>query len=441
MLDEHFFRRESGRLVAALTRIYGIHNLALAEDVAQETFCRALDVWAFRGLPENPQAWLMKTAKRCALDVLRRERTARTFAPEVARLLETESALGLAPDDLLAPGALQDDLLRMMFSCCDPRLPEPTQVALILQILCGFGMGEVAAAFMWTETAAQRRLLRGKKVLATSKRLFDLAAPVDVTRRLPAVQRGLYLLFNEGYHGASPETPIRRELCHEAIRLAAVLAQDPRCSTPTTHALGALLCLHGARLLSRLSDAGGLIPLVDQDRRRWDTDLLEEGLRLLELAATGPEVSEYHLEAMIAALHAAAPSVAATDWDAIVTHYDALLQLTYSPVLALNRAVAVAQRDGPERGLEEIGGIGDADQLQTYPFYFAAVGEFERLAGRPRAASVAFARARDLARNEAERVFLEGRIAACAQVEAGDGSCNASARQRIEQCSSNVKEC
>src|SRR5207244_7806280 len=199
---DHLFRRESGRMVATLTRIFGVHNLALAEDVVQDAFCRALEVWKFRGVPENPSAWLMATAKHRAIDVLRRERTARTFAPELGRLLESEWTLVPLVEELFGPLALKDDLLRMMFSCCNPRLPEEAQVALVLHILCGFSVGEVAAAFLDSETATQKRISRGKKALAGSKRLFDLS-DTDFSDRLSAVHRALYLLFNQGYHGAS----------------------------------------------------------------------------------------------------------------------------------------------------------------------------------------------------------------------------------------------
>src|SRR6185437_12444713 len=173
--NDHLFRREAGRMVAALTRVFGVHNLALAEDVVQDAFCRALEVWPFRGVPDNPSAWLMATAKHRAIDVLRRERTARTFAPEFGRLLESEWTLAPAVDELLATSGVNDDLLRMMFSCCHPRLPEVAQVALVLHILCGFGVSEVAAAFLTGHAAMEKRIARGKKVLASSKRLFDLS--------------------------------------------------------------------------------------------------------------------------------------------------------------------------------------------------------------------------------------------------------------------------
>src|SRR5581483_5133646 len=201
--NEHLFRHEAGRLVSALTRIFGVHNLALAEDVVQDAFCRALEIWRVRGMPDNPSAWLMTAARNRALDVLRRERTASRFAPELARLIESEWTLTPMVDEILADDAIQDSLLRMMLSCCHPRLSEAAQVALILNILCAFSIDEIASAFMSGHAAVEKRIVRSKKVLAESKRLFDTAAPADFSDRLPAVQRALYLLFNEGYHGAS----------------------------------------------------------------------------------------------------------------------------------------------------------------------------------------------------------------------------------------------
>jgi RNA polymerase sigma-70 factor (ECF subfamily) len=407
---EALFRREWGRLVAALTRLFGVHNLSLAEDVAQDAFCRAIEAWGERGPPTNPQAWLMQTAKNRALDVLRRQRTASSFAPELSWLLQTEWTLAPTVEDHFAPGALKDDLLRMMFSCCDPRLAQESQVALILQILCGFSVPEVAAAFMSGQAAMAKRLVRARKTLASAPGLFDVAAPADVAARLPAVQRALYLLFNEGYHGASPKVAVRAELCREAMRLTALLLDEARCATPAGHALGALMCLHAARLPARLDAAGDLVTLAEQNRALWDADLTADGLRLLERAAAGDALTDYHLEAAIAAAHAVSPSAAATDWVAIVSLYDTLMAIHPSPVVALNRAVAIAERDGPACGLAELLAIDGAERLAAYPLYHAALGELACSAGDPAAASDHLRRALAVARNPTERRFLQRRL-------------------------------
>ncbi len=400
-------------MVAALTRVCGVHNLALAEDVVQDAFCRALEEWKFRGVPENPSAWLMATAKNRALDILRRQRTARTFAPELGRLLQSEWTLASVVEELFAANAIKDDLLRMMFSCCHPRLPEEAQVALVLHILCGFSVSEIASAFVSTHAATEKRTTRAKKVLATSKRLFDVAAAAEFSARVPAVHRALYLLFNEGYHGASAETAVRVELCREAMRLTAILLEYPLGTTPATYALAALMCLHAARLPGRVDAAGNLNSFLDQDRSQWDQELVGEGLKLLELSATGSELTEYHVEAAIASIHARALRAEDTDWKTIVSLYDTLTTIRPSPIVALNRAIAVAQNEGPERGLEEIRAISNKDRLSGYPFYSAALGEFELRCGRYQTAGEYFRAALTLARNPMEHRFIEQRVAAC----------------------------
>jgi RNA polymerase sigma-70 factor (ECF subfamily) len=333
-------------------------------------------------MPENPSAWLMATAKNRALDVLRRRRTAQSFAPELGNLLRSEWTLTPVMEELFAPEALRDDLLRMMFSCCHPRLPEEAQVALILNILCGFSVSETAAAFVSTHSAIEKRITRSKKVLAASKKLFDVMAADEVRARLPAVHRALYLLFNEGYHGACDETAVRADLCREAMRLTAILLRHPLGNTPVTFALAALMALNAARLPARLDTGGNLTSLPEHDRSQWDRELIAEGLKLLELSAAGSEATEYHVEAAIAAVHTRAARADETDWPAIVSLYDALMRLRPSPIVALNRAIAQGQNEGPERGLEEIALITDADRLSTYPFYSAALGEFELRLGR-----------------------------------------------------------
>jgi RNA polymerase sigma-70 factor (ECF subfamily) len=409
-IDEHLFRREAGRMVSALTRVFGVHNLELAEDVVQDALCRALEVWKFRGVPENPAAWLMTAARNRALDVLRRERTARVFAPELGELFQGDRLAAPELDELFSQGTLRDDELRMMFSCCHPRLPEEAQVALVLNVLSGFGVREIASAFLVTPAAMEKRITRGKKVLAGTKSLFELGAPVEFPARLAAVQRALYLSFNEGYHGAGASA-VRAELCDEAMRLVGLLLEHPPSATPATHALAALMCLHAARLPARLDEAGDLIPLREQNRALWNERLVAEGRRLLDLSATGPELSDYHVEAAIAFVHADTCISDDERWDRIVSLYDTLLSIRSSPVVALQRALAVAERDGPERGLIAIRAIQDAERLARYPFYFAALGELELRRGEHEQAAEHFRKAHGLARNDLERRFLATRLA------------------------------
>ena len=407
---EHLFRRESGRIIAALTRVFGFHNLELAEDVMQDALCRALEVWKHHGMPDNPSAWLMTTAKNHAVDVLRRERTARTFAPEITRLLESEWTFRPTVEAAFGPHAIQDDELRMMFSCVDPRLTQEAQVALILHILCGFSVGEVSNAFLCTPAAAEKRITRAKKVLASDTKLFELSGTGDFCARLSAVHRALYLLFNEGYHGANTKTAVRVELCREAMRLATLLRDHPLAATPPTLALLALMCLHAARMPSRVDDSGTLSLLPDQDRSQWNRELIEEGQRLLEQSATGDTVSEFHVEAAIAWCHASAPTAHETNWAQIVALYDTLLRIRPSPVVALNRAIAIAQHAGPEQGLTAIHAIDGCERLRAYPFYPMALGELELQCGRHSCACEHFQAALQLARNPTEQRFMQSRI-------------------------------
>ncbi|MEP6733770.1 MAG: DUF6596 domain-containing protein [bacterium] len=416
LLDEHLFRRESARMVAALTRIFGVHNLTLAEDVVQDAFCRALEVWRVRGVPDNPSAWLMATAKNRALDVMRRERTARTFAPEITRMLETEWTIAPALDEAFDANTIRDEQLRMMFSCCHPQLQEEVQIALILNILCGFGASEIASAFLTGRAAVEKRISRGKKVLASANALFDLT-DADFAPRLATVRRALYLLFNEGYHGASTKPAVRVELCGEAMRLTSLLREHAPAATPETNALAALMLLHAARLPARTDSAGELSVFLDQDRSLWNRALIADGLALLERSAAGSELTSYHVEAAIAATHAAARTLETTDWSSIVALYDRLMDVAPSPVVALNRAIAIAQLDGDERGLDAISAIDDRDRLSSYPFYFAAMGELELRLGNNVIAREHFESALAIARNATERRFLAKRASCCGGLE------------------------
>jgi RNA polymerase sigma-70 factor (ECF subfamily) len=410
--DEAFYRRERARLLAALTRVFGTDNLPLAEDVVQETLSRAFEVWAYQGVPEHYSALLMTAAKNRALDVLRRERTARKFAPAVEHAIESEWTLRPTVEELFLPAALRDDELRMMFSVCHPQLAEEVHVALMLNMLCGFGAEEIARVYLAGQAAIEKRISRGKKMLAGSPRLFELTE-ADFAPRLDSVQRGLYVLFSEGYHGACDEAAIREELCREALRLVRLLVDHAPAATPATFALAALMYLHAARLSGRTNELGELLTLPYQDRSRWDAKLVAEGLSLLERASVGTEVSRYHVEAAIAGLHASAPNVAQTRWGEIVRLYDVYMQIAPSPVVALNRAMAVAQSEGPENGLRALAAIDGVERLTDYPFYPAARGELEFRAGRPEIARPLFEAALRQARNDAERAFLRRRLTAC----------------------------
>jgi len=401
VIAELDFRRESARMLAALTRVLGLHNLALAEDVVQDVLVRALEAWKLSGPPRDAPAWLISAARNRAIDLIRRERTRLKFAPDLE--LQSEYALSPTVTAMFTESEIADDLLRMMFSVCAPDLPEAAQLALALKLLCGFGTREVAAALLSSEAAVEKQISRGKEALAQAGALYEVAGRAQLEKRLPAVQHVLYLLFSEGYHGSGE--PVQEELCAEAMRLCSLLVAHPACATPRTTALLALMCFHAARLPGRAAD-GTLVLLEEQDRSRWDRGLIARGFDLLDASARGEELSEYHLEAAISSEHCAAPSVAETNWSKILELYDLLQELRPSPMVALNRAIAVGEARGPAAGLEALHLLDGEPKLAASPFLSAAEGRLHLRAGRPAQAAECFARAARLARNPAEeRLF------------------------------------
>lgn len=389
-------------MLAALARILGLHNLALAEDVVQDVLCRALEVWKFDGPPRDASAWLITAARNRAIDLIRRERTRREFAPDLE--LRSEYALAPTVSAMFKESEIEDDLLRMMFSICAPNLSEPAQLALVLKLLCGFGTGEIAAALLSTQAAVEKLLARGKETLARAGALYEVAGRAQIERRLESVQHALYLLFSEGYHGSSE--PVRKELCAEAMRLCALLAQHPVCATPRTLALSSLMCFHAARLSGRAAEDGSLLLLEQQDRSQWDRELIRRGFDLLDRSASGDELSEYHLEAAIASKHCAAVSVLETDWPGIVELYDILYQLRPSPIVALNRAIATGEARGVDAGLEALGALSGNPKLSSSPFLPAARARLLLRARRSEEAAGAFAEAARKARNPAEAALF-----------------------------------
>jgi RNA polymerase sigma factor (sigma-70 family) len=394
-------------MVAALVRALGTQNLALAEDAVQDVLCTALEAWKYGRVPDNPPAWLMRAAKNRAIDLVRRG----ALHGRVAPALQSEWTLLPAIDALFDEHAIEDDDLRLMFSCCDPALSPDSQLAIILRYPCGFGIGEIAQAFLASEAAIEKRLVRARESLAQRGALFDVRSDGEVRARLDTVHDALHLLFNEGYHGAHPNTVVRKELCYEALRLALRLVELPAAATPKSYALIALMCFHAARLETRI-EGGELVPLGEQDRSRWDRELIEQGLGFLGRAAAGEVPSAFHFEAAIAALHCQARSVEETDWAQVARLYESLFALRPSPVVALSRAIAFGMAFGARRGLEELEAIAQRDKLAAYPFYAAAFGDLHSRLGEREKAAERFREAQRLARNAAEEQFFARRAAA-----------------------------
>lgn len=410
---DHLFRHEAGRMVATLTRILGFENLQLAEDVVQDALLKAMQHWAFSGIPRNPSAWLTQVAKNQALDVVRREQNFRSKETEITAFFEHRH--GERPDADLArfDGEIRDDQLRMMFACCHPDLSEEAQVALTLKTLCGFGEEEIAAAFLTSTAAIAKRLVRARQRIRESRIPLEIPAGPGLSARLATVLRTIYLLFNEGYKASQGDKLVRRELCEEAIRLTRLLVDHPSTDQPQTHALLALMLLSGARLSARVDAAGNLLLLAEQDRSLWDRAMIQRGLFHLNLSAAGEEISEFHLQAGIAYCHCTAATYEATDWTRILSLYDLLVGVNPSPVIALNRAVAISRVHGPEAAIEALEAIRPRDALENYYLFHAALAQFQLETGEPGQAARRFRRALELTGVKSERTFLSRKLEEC----------------------------
>jgi RNA polymerase sigma factor (sigma-70 family) len=409
-LTEHLFRHEAGKLVSTLTGIFGIHRLQLAEDVVQEAMIRALQTWPYYGVPANPAAWLMQTAKNRALDLIRREKLFSEKQPDIAASLEA------LPDENDPPrfdDEIRDDRLRLIFACCHPAISLEDQTVLALKTLCAFSVVEIATAFLSSEAAVAKRLTRAKQRIQDQRIPYEIPSGAELGPRLDGVLQVLYLLFNEGYKASSGELVVKEDLCREAIRLGGLLAAHPAADHPRTHALLALMLLDAARSPARQDREGNILRLMDQDRAVWDQTLIAAGLWHLSKASQGNEVSEYHLQAGIAACHCTAPDYLSTNWERILKHYDLWLGFSDSPVVALNRAVAVANVHGPEAGMRAVRDIAKPAQLETYYLFHAVIGDFEERLDRREEAAVSFSKAIELTGVAAEKSFLVERRRAC----------------------------
>jgi RNA polymerase sigma-70 factor (ECF subfamily) len=401
------FRLEYGRVVASVLRV--VRDIDTAEEVVQEAFEQALDHWPSRGAPERPGAWLLTTARRRALDRLRHARRAEARADAVAY----EAALG-APDDIPSvsdPEAIADDRLRLIFTCCHPGLPADSRVALTLRLVGGLSTAEIAYAFLVPEPTIAQRLVRAKRTIRDRALPYEVPEGPELTERLPAVLAVVYLIFNEGYAAHTGDHLVRHDLCEEARRLGAMLAELMP-DEPEVHGLAALMDLQASRAAARTDPDGNLILLADQDRSRWDPTRIAAGLASLERAGSLGHAGPYQIEAAIAACHARASSWEATDWPRIVVLYRSLAEVAPSPVVELNRAVAIGLAEGPEAGLAALDRL-DATALRGYHFLPAARADFLRRLGRWAEAAAAYRLALAGAGNASEQRFLSARLTLC----------------------------
>ena len=389
-LPEHWFRRELGRLVSILSRRFGIHRIELCEDAAQTALLRATQSWSSK-LPDDPGAWLYRVAHNYVLDELRREKRDERFLSEV----QVD----------YAQQTVQDDVLRLLFACADPAIPLESQLVLALKTLCGFSTGEIALRLFQSEDAIHKRLQRARALFCEHAEVQSIHQ-----ERVHSVLHMLYLLFNEGYSSAQPDRVIRRELCDEALRLTLMLREDPAGALPEADALIALMCFHAARFDARLDATGGLLLLEEQDRSRWDSELVQRGLDHLTRSARGDGLSRYHVQAGIAAEYCLAPSYAETNWEHIVRLYAVLERIAPSPLNILNRAIALAEWKGPDAALAALETIEAPSWLLGYHLWDATLGELYRRRGDRARAIAHTKRALATAPTHPEKALLERRM-------------------------------
>jgi RNA polymerase sigma factor (sigma-70 family) len=384
-LVDHLFRHEAGRMAAVLTRFLGTENLDTAEDLVQDTLLKAMEIWRFRGVPDNPSAWLYKAAHNKAIDWVRSRQRQSKLLSDQEENIKSAWDLSSSSETLFHEDEIQDSVLRMMFACCHPAIPLESQIALTLKTLGGLSAGEIANAFLTSEETIAKRIYRAKEKIKQEKIKLDPPGLFELPYRLDSVLHVLYLLFNEGYHSSHSDTIIREDLCAEAMRLTFLLAQHKATSLPKVNALMSLMCLQSSRFVARTGDLGEIILLEDQDRTKWSKPLIEQGLDFLSKATVGNRLSEYHVEASIASIHSLALRFEETQWDKLLTLYETLHELKPGPMVSFNRAIAMGYARSPEAGIHELEKI---TSLQDHYLYLTAMGNFYLLKDHAEAAKV-----------------------------------------------------
>jgi RNA polymerase sigma factor (sigma-70 family) len=375
---DHLFRHEAGKMIAVLTKFFGLQQVELAEDMVQETLLTAFETWKLKGIPDNPQAWLYQVAKNKILTYLKREQNfQKNIAHNLSYSIENEALIHTKLDEFFLENEIEDAQLRMMFACCHPSVSTDLQLIVMLKTLCGLSIKEIAAALLSQEDTIAKRLFRAKEKIKQEGILLEVPVGNELVERLDAVLKAIYLLFNEAYKSTSTDTVIRQELSDETLRLGAILAGRPLSiegyNLPKINALMALMCFHAARFDSRLDEAGNIILLENQDRSLWNPYLIKQAYSFFKASSEGSDISEYHIEAAIASYHTQAECFEKTNWQAIFYCYNLLYSLKPTPIIAFNRAIARGYIEGAKAGIEALLEVEDLDKNH---FYHTALGDF-----------------------------------------------------------------
>ena len=403
----HLFRHEAGKMAAVLTRLLGFNSIDQAEDIVQDTLLQAMSVWRYKGIPDNPSAWLYTVAKRKAIDTLRQQEIHNRHHEQLNASLKSEWTLSATVHQRFAEDEIEDSQLRMIFACCHPSIPYESQIALTLKALCGLSVAEIASAFLTNEETISKRIYRAKEKIRDEKINLDSPPPTHIPGRLDAVLHTLYLLFNEGYNSSHSDHLIRHELCEEAMRLCLLLVNNKTIHSPNVRALLSLMCFQAAREEARTNNDGFIILLKDQDRSKWNKQLIERGKYYLEMAAEGEHFSEYHLEAAIAAIHANASSFEKTDWNKILQLYEALYVVRPDPVIEMNKAIAEGYGKSFASGLSSLKRI---KGMEHHHLYHSAMGDFYSRLNDSVNARCCYQKALELTASSAEKKLLEEKI-------------------------------
>ena len=406
-LVDHLFRTEAGKMTAVLTRLFGFKQYETAEDIVQETIYQALKEWSYNRIPENPTAWLYRVAKNKAIDYLRRENRMAEITSELKPLLKSEYTLQSTVHHYFNDNEIADSQLRMIFAACHPSIPEEAQIALVLKTLCGFSVEEIARAFLSGKDTIEKRLYRAKEKIREENIQLDVPEGKEMQTRLDTVLQCVYLLFNEGYNSSTADSVIRKDLCYEAIRLCLLLAENPLSNLPETNALLALMCYNASRFDARIDNAGFIVLLQNQNRSQWNQELIQKGHHYLSIAGTGENISTYHLEAAISSMHCIANSFEQTDWNAILSMYNLLAERNPSPVVLLNRAIALSFARTRLEAIEEIKKL---TGLQNHYLYNAALGDLYFETGQSQLARFYYESASGQTHNPQEQELLKKKL-------------------------------